>query len=85
MNSSGLQTHESTVVQKLKVIFSRDARGVCSNALPSWGGFSSSGENGLLEITLGFKPLIMFIFSWRRAFLFNGCSRYSLVVHADTD
>ena len=81
MNSSGLQTHESTVTQKVKVVFARDGRGVLSNTLPTRDDFSSSDGNGVLEITVDYG----FFFFWCRIFLFNGCSRYSLVVHADTN
>ena len=54
MNSSGLQTHESTVTQKVKVVFARDGRGVLSNTLPTRDDFSSSDGNGVLEITVDY-------------------------------
>lgn len=88
MNSSGLQTHESTVTQKVKVIFARDGRGVLSNTLPTRDDFSSSDRNGVLEITLrNNRWLCFFVFflvqdfslQWLQPILF-GCSwRHRLI------
>ena len=76
MNSSGLQTHESTVAQKLKVVFSQDGRGVLSNTLSTRDGLSSSDGNGVVEITLR-KNL------WLCFFFFFGAGFFSSMAAAD--
>lgn len=82
MNSSGLQTHESTVTQKVKVVFARDGRGVLSNTLPTRDDFSSSDGNGVLEITVdyGFFFLVQdFSLQWLQPILFGCSCRHRLI------